>query len=98
MIIPVNFVVGAVVGAVSTYVYKDEACKKWFRDTGTKLKNRVYAFTAFPVEPEEKVAESATQTGETVAEEITEKNVSAAAEAENTDKPKSRSRQRPKSA
>jgi len=88
MIIPFNFVVGAVVAAVSTYVYKDEACKKWFRDTGTKLKNCVRSSTECPVKPEENVAESATQTGKIAAEEITEKNISAVAETETTDTPK----------
>ncbi len=78
MIIPVNFVVGAVVVAVSTYIYKDEACKKWFRDTGTKLKNRARSSTACLVKPEEKVA----------AEEITENNVFVVAEAEITDTPR----------
>ncbi|NOY73325.1 MAG: hypothetical protein GXP14_13325 [Gammaproteobacteria bacterium] len=75
MIIPVNFVVGAVVVAVSTYIYKDEACKKWFCDTGTKLKNRARSSTACPVKSEEKVA----------VEKITEKYISVVAEAETID-------------
>jgi len=32
MIFPINFVAGAVVGAVSTYIYKDETAQQWVKD------------------------------------------------------------------
>lgn len=38
MIIPANFVAGALVGAVSTYVFKDDTSRTWLKDTGNKLK------------------------------------------------------------
>lgn len=38
MIIPANFVAGALVGAVSTYVVKDDTAKTWLKNTGNKLK------------------------------------------------------------
>lgn len=56
MIIPTNFLIGAIVGAISTYLYKDEASKKWLRDKGKKLKNR--AFTASTMKPKEETPES----------------------------------------
>ncbi len=90
MVFPVNFVVGAVVGAVSTYLYKDEASKKWFRDTGSKLKNRVCSVAASPVKPEGKVTESVAQAEVVTPEKMTEKEVSA--KTEKTDTPKSRQR------
>ncbi len=41
MIIPLNFVVGAAAGAVTTYVLKDSSAKKWIKDTGSKVGNKV---------------------------------------------------------
>lgn len=38
MIFPLNFVVGAAVGAATTYVYKDEAARQWVNEKGSKLK------------------------------------------------------------
>lgn len=67
MIIPVNFIVGAVVGAVSTYLYKDEASKKWFRKTGSKVKNSVCSVVSSATSKNgEKVTESSEQAEEEV--------------------------------
>lgn len=38
MLIPMNFVVGAIAGAAVAYVYKDEPTKKALGSTGAKLK------------------------------------------------------------
>ncbi len=38
MIFPLNFVVGAAVGAATTYVYKDEAARQWVNEKSSKLK------------------------------------------------------------
>lgn len=46
MVIPVNFIVGAAVGAVSTYVYKDEAAREWISDTTSKVKEKSSSFIA----------------------------------------------------
>lgn len=46
MVIPLNFVAGAVVGAVSTYIYKDDSAKEWLRETGGKLKEGRNSFMA----------------------------------------------------
>lgn len=39
--IPLNFVIGAVAGAVTTYVLKDNSAKQWVKDTGSKVSNKV---------------------------------------------------------
>jgi hypothetical protein len=39
MIIPMNFVIGAAAGAVTTYVLKDDTAKKWVKDAGSKIKS-----------------------------------------------------------
>ena len=41
MLLPLKFVMGAVVGACSTYLYKDESARTWVQDTGSKLKSGV---------------------------------------------------------
>lgn len=39
MIFPINFITGFAVGAITTYVYKDEKAKSWLGNSSTKLKN-----------------------------------------------------------
>lgn len=85
---PMNFVVGAAVGAAATYVFKDESAKQWLSETGTKLKEGTSSFMAsFKKNSEEQtenaaekveaaaetVTESTTETVETVAEEVADK-------------------------
>ncbi len=76
MIIPINFVIGAAVGAVTTYVLKDESAKQWVKDTGNKLKDGTGSFMAsFKKQPEEG-SESIAESGEVIegrAEEVTDK-------------------------
>lgn len=79
MVFPLNFVVGAAVGAIATYVYKDEEAKNWVVDYTTKAREKVSSF----VKPKEKEAQEEVEpvTGEVVtaeavvvdAEEVTEK-------------------------
>ncbi|MBO0615235.1 hypothetical protein [Thiothrix fructosivorans] len=60
---PVAFVVGAAVGATSTYVYKDEPAKQWVQDTSKKLKEAAVSFMDSmkkkPEEPAEASVEAA---------------------------------------
>ncbi len=76
MIIPANFVVGALVGAVSTYVFKDEPAKEWLKDTRGKIKEGGRSFIeSFKKKEDDSVAKE-TEKGEIiegVAEEIVEK-------------------------
>ncbi|CAA6807703.1 MAG: Unknown protein [uncultured Thiotrichaceae bacterium] len=83
--IPMNFVVGAAVGAATTYVFKDDSAKQWLSETGGKLKEGSSSFIAsFKKKPEEQaedvvetveaVAESAAESVETAAETVVEKS------------------------
>ncbi len=75
MIVPANFVVGAVVGAVSTYVFKDEPAKEWFKDTGSKIKESSSSFIGSFKKKAEDDAEATDKKGEIidgVAEEVVE--------------------------
>lgn len=38
MFIPMNFAVGVIMGAVATYIYKDDSAKKALNDTSSKVK------------------------------------------------------------
>ena len=76
MIIPANFVVGALVGAVSTYVFKDEPAKEWLKDTRGKIKEGGSSFIASFKKKEDDSAAEIIEKGEViegVAEEIVEK-------------------------
>lgn len=53
MIIPINFVVGAAAGAVTTYVLKDDSTKQWLKNTGSKVTG------VFKRKPKEDVTEEA---------------------------------------
>lgn len=67
---PVTFVVGAAVGAATTYVYKDEPAQQKLIVTGKKLKEGVSSFIeSFRDKPEEAQAAPEELT-EVVAEEI----------------------------
>jgi hypothetical protein len=53
MYIPFPFIVGAVVGAVLTYVYKDHSSRQWLSDTGGKIKSTTGSFVeSFKKNPE----------------------------------------------
>lgn len=74
MAFPIPFVAGAVIGAVSTYVYKDEAAKQWFSDTSSKLKNSTKSLFKKKTEATDSVA----QNGEVIegsAEEVIKSDV-----------------------
>ncbi|CAA6828320.1 MAG: Unknown protein [uncultured Thiotrichaceae bacterium] len=77
MVIPMNFVVGAVIGAVSTYVYKDDTAKEWIKETGGKIKDGSSSFmTSFKKKAVEEPSESIAEKGETIdstAEVVSEK-------------------------
>ncbi|MGB5598222.1 hypothetical protein J9253_15895 [Thiothrix litoralis] len=66
---PLNFVVGAAVGAVTTYVYKDDNAKQWLNETSEKLKNGVSSFMASFQKKAEDKAEDAAEAVVTVVEE-----------------------------
>ncbi|WMP19455.1 hypothetical protein [Thiothrix lacustris] len=40
MILPLKFITGAAIGAVSTYVYKDEKAKQWLTESSKQLKEK----------------------------------------------------------
>ncbi len=54
MLLPMKFVVGALVGACSTYIYKDANAREWAKNTGSKLGQSITALFANkkPVEAE----------------------------------------------
>jgi uncharacterized membrane protein len=79
MIFPANFVAGALIGAVSTYVLKDESARTWIKDTGDKIKERGSSFiTSFKKKPEESTEASTEK--ENVIENTVEKSVEQQAE------------------
>jgi len=45
MIIPLNFVIGAAAGAVTTYVVKDDSAKQWIKNAGSKIKSGASSVT-----------------------------------------------------
>ncbi|EIJ36786.1 YtxH domain-containing protein [Thiothrix nivea] len=70
---PLNFVVGAAVGAATTYVYKDEPAKQWLSETGNKLKEGANSFMASFKKKSEDTTEVAGKVVESTAEEVIEK-------------------------
>lgn len=46
MIFPINFITGFAVGAITTYVYKDEKAKTWLGNSSAKLKNGASSVTS----------------------------------------------------
>lgn len=70
---PINFVVGAAVGAAATYVYKDEPAKQWLSETGNKLKEGASSFMASFKKKSEDTAETAGEVVDSTAEEVVEK-------------------------
>lgn len=59
MAFPIYFIAGAVVGAVATYIYKDDKTREKLTDTGNKLKNGANAFmTGFRQKPEQPPAQA----------------------------------------
>jgi len=81
MVIPMNFVIGAAVGAITTYVLKDDTAKQWVKDTGSKVKSGASSLTGvFKKKATEDVvkttAEDATSGGKVVegkAKDVTDK-------------------------
>lgn len=70
--LPVNLVIGGVIGAVTTYVYKDEKANKWAVETGKKLKEGGISFlSTFKKKPVE--ATEATPKTVEIVETATEK-------------------------
>lgn len=69
---PVNFIVGAAVGAAATYIYKDENAQNWLKNTGNKLKEGAGSFSqSFKKKSDEESAESA-ETVKDLTDETTE--------------------------
>jgi len=67
---PANFVIGAAVGAATTYVFKDEPAKKKLIETGKKLKEGTSSFIAsFRKKPEIEVDDAVEVVTEEVAAE-----------------------------
>ncbi len=72
--IPLNFVIGAAAGAVTTYVLKDNSAKEWAKNTGNKIKSSASSVTSsvtsiFKKKSKEDVAkttEDATTEGEVI--------------------------------
>lgn len=46
MAFPINFVAGAAIGAVTTYVLKDDSAKDWVTGTSKKLKDQTGSYIA----------------------------------------------------
>lgn len=66
-----NFIVGAAVGAVATYVFKDEQAKQWLDDTSKKLQEGAASFMdSFKKKPEETAAEAVQTTAEAGVETV----------------------------
>lgn len=62
MSFPINFVAGAAIGAVATYVMKDEVAKNWVADTSKKLKDQASsAVASMKKKPVEQKAENESQ-------------------------------------
>jgi gas vesicle protein len=72
MIVPLNFVVGAAVGAVATYVSKDEASKQWLSETGRKLKDGAGSFMASFKNKADDAAETIADKVDTAQESVAE--------------------------
>lgn len=57
MAFPIYFIAGAVVGAVATYIYKDDKTREKLTSTRNKFKNGANAFMAsFQEKPEQQQA------------------------------------------
>jgi uncharacterized membrane protein len=70
MIIPMNFVIGAAAGAVTTYVLKDDSAKQWAKDAGSKIKSGASSLTGiFKKKPKEEVTEDV-KSGEVIEGEV----------------------------
>jgi gas vesicle protein len=62
-----KFIMGAAIGAVTTYIYKDEKAKQWLDETNKKLKEKAGSFKAsFSKKPADEAAASATPAGEVI--------------------------------
>lgn len=91
---PINFVVGAAVGAAATYVFKDDSAKQWLSDTGVKLKEGARSLTSsFKKQPPEQaddtiVAVETAEAAETVevAEVVQEESTTTAKQADTASK------------
>lgn len=82
MLIPMNFAVGAIVGAAVAYVYKDDSAKEALGSTGEKLKSlfkkkteavedqETVAVEGQDAEPAEVVAEATDATAADVATDV----------------------------
>lgn len=83
MVIPLNFVAGAVIGAVTTYVYKDDSSKEWLRETGNKLKEGTSSFMSSFKKKADDTSESVIEVEEKDVVEVsaTESNEKASASA-----------------
>ena len=86
MLIPMNFAVGALVGAAAAYVYKDEPAKEALGATVAKLKDRLFKKKTEAVEDQSaesvEVVEdaAASDTVEAASEEAVEQAVEATTE------------------
>ena len=70
MLIPMNFAVGALVGAAAAYVYKDEPAKEALGSTAAKLKGMLFKKKTEAVE--DKSVESVEDVAADVVEEVVE--------------------------
>lgn len=87
---PLNFLVGAAIGAASTYVYKDEPAKNWVTDTSKKLKDAASSFMdSMKTKPaaEETMEAAAVETAAVVAENAVAAETAPTTEATITETP-----------
>jgi hypothetical protein len=67
MLLTLKFISGVALGAVSTYVYKDEASKQWLGENSKKLKDKTTSLlTVFKKKPADAAVESATPVAEVI--------------------------------
>lgn len=62
-----SLVAGMVIGAVTTYVYKDDSAKSWLSDKGNKIKTGAGSLlSVFKKKPDDVDVETETHTGEDI--------------------------------
>ncbi|OQX16347.1 MAG: hypothetical protein BWK73_03890 [Thiothrix lacustris] len=67
MLLTLKFISGAALGAVTTYVYKDEASKQWLDERSKKLKDKTTSLlTVFKKKPADAVVASTTPVAEVI--------------------------------
>lgn len=70
---PVNFVIGAAVGAAATYICKDESTKQRLAETTDKLKESLSSVTSVFQKKSDADTQDVNAVAEVVVEEVTEK-------------------------